>query len=58
MENLMELLDAYYEKFGDTFPTMCFQTSTDKEMKAMIERCIKDDKSAEELFDLDYDYDY
>lgn len=54
----MKLLDAYYEKFGDMFPTMCFQTSTDKEMKAMIEQCIKEDKSAEELFDLDYDYDY
>lgn len=58
MENLMKLLDAYYEKFGDMFPTMCFQTATDKEMKTMIERCIKEDKSAEELFDLDYDYDY
>lgn len=54
----MKLLDEYYEKFGDMFPAMCFQTSTDKEMKVMVERCIKEDKSAEELFDLDYDYDY
>ena len=54
----MELLDVYYEKFNDMFPTMCFQTATEKEMKTMVEQCIKENKPAEELFDLDYDDEY
>lgn len=58
MKTLMELLDMYYEKFNDMFPTMCFRTATDEEMMSMIEQCIKKNKSAEELFDLDYDNMY
>lgn len=58
MKTLMELLDVYYEKFNDMFPTMCFQNATEKEMKTMVEQCIKENKPAEELFDLDYDDEY
>ena len=58
VKTLIELLDVYYEKFSDMFPTMCFQTATEKEMKTMVEQCIKENKPAEELFDLDYDDEY
>ena len=58
VKTLIELLDVYYEKFNDMFPTMCFQTATEKEMKTMVEQCIKENKPAEELFDLDYDDEY
>lgn len=58
MKTLMELLDAYYEKFKDAFPTMCFQTDTDEELIHKIDRCIKEGRSAEELYKLDYNNEY
>ena len=48
------LMDKYEQQFGDIFPTMCFQTDSDEELKRKIEKCLKQNESAEELFDLDY----
>ena len=58
MKDLMKLMDAYYEKFGDVFPTMCFQTDTREEIADKIDQCIKAEKTAEDLFGLDYSNEY
>lgn len=50
-----EMMSKYYDQFGMHFPTMCFQTATDEEMSEMMSQCIKANRSAEDLFDLDYE---
>ena len=55
MEEVMELMDKYEAVFGDSFPTMCFQTDSEKQLKSKIQECLDTRVSAEELFDLDYE---
>ena len=54
MDKLMAAMDRYHDKFNKHFPTMCFMGSTDDEFVEMIDKCLKADKSAEELYKLDY----
>ena len=58
MREILKMMDLYEEKFGDIFPTMCFQTDTDEEMIDKMDQCIKAGKPAKELFGLDYSNDY
>ena len=58
MRDLMKMMDLYEEKFGDMFPTMCFQTDTHEEIAEKIDQCIKAEKPAKELFGLDYSNEY
>lgn len=53
-ENSFELMEKYREKFGSNFPTMCFLGASISEVNSMIEKCLKQEKSAEEIFSLDY----
>lgn len=57
-ERLMDTLDKYYSLFGDCFPTMCFQSDTNEELIQKADRCIKEERTAKDLFHLDYDNDY
>lgn len=57
-DRLDKLLDEYWEKFEDMFPTMNFQDETKKQICERIEQCIKQNKTARELFDLDEGYKY
>ena len=50
--NIMSLMDKYEQKFGDIFPTMCFQTDTDAELADKMKQCLQQGKPAEELFNL------
>lgn len=52
---LMKYLDEYADVFEDQFPTMCFQTASDDEMIQLIKDCIHNQKTAEELYQLDYE---
>ena len=52
---LMKYLDEYADVFEDQFPTMCFQTASDDEMIQMIMDCIRSNKTAEQLYQLDYE---
>jgi hypothetical protein len=54
MDKLMAAMDRYHDKFNKHFPTMCFMGSTDDEFVEMIDKCLKADKSAEDLYKLDY----
>ena len=54
MDEVMELMKKYKEMFGDNFPTYILGLDEDK-----IQECIDKGKTAEELFNLDYeDIDY
>ena len=55
MDKFQELMDKYYSMFGEHFPTMDFQTATDEEMMQKMERCLKENKPTEVVFNLDYD---
>lgn len=55
MDRFQELMDKYYATFGEHFPTMDFQTATDEEMIQKMELCLKENKPAEVVFNLDYD---
>lgn len=57
-DRLDKLLDEYWEKFEDMFPTMYFQDESKEDICERIEQCIKQDKTARELFDLDKGYKY
>jgi hypothetical protein len=48
-----EALRKYEEEFGDSFPTMIIRRSDEKTVE-IIEQCIREKKTAEELFNLDY----
>ena len=52
MNDIMELMEKYNEMFGDNFPTYILGLDEDK-----IQECIDKGKSAEELYDLDYEDD-
>lgn len=54
MNKFEKIMNEYENKFGDIFPTMCFQTDTDKELMEKAEQCLKAGQSAEKLFELDY----
>lgn len=58
VHKLRKLLDEYWDMFGDMFPTMNFQDETKKEICERIEQCLNQNKTAEELFDLDKEYKY
>lgn len=55
IEKFDAAMQEYMGKFGDYFPTMCFQTDTEEQMIERINQCVKENKTAEELFDLDYE---
>lgn len=54
MDKLMAVMDSYHDKFNKHFPTMCFTITSDEELIEMIDKCLKADKSAEDLYKLDY----
>ena len=58
MNELMKMMDLYEKRFGDMFPTMCFQTDTNEEMIEKMNQCIKAGKPAKEFFGLDYSNEY
>lgn len=55
MDKFQELMDKYYSVFEEHFPTMDFQTATDEELMQKMEQCLKENKPAEVVFNLDYD---
>ena len=52
------LLGKYEEKFGDMFPTMCFQDDSQQELAEKIQECLDKQTSAEVLFEIDNLYIY
>lgn len=55
MEGFDKIMSKYEKRFGDIFPTMCFQDASKDELKKMALQCIDKNTPAEELFDLDYE---
>lgn len=53
-----ELWEKYHDMFGSWFPTMCFPTDTIEETESKIKRCLKEGKSAEQVFGLQYKDDF
>lgn len=53
-EKFLEMWEEYHNRFGEWFPTMCFQTDTEKQTLEKMSACLKEDKRAEELYNLDY----
>lgn len=53
-DSLLTAIDEYYEKFGEPFPTMEFQTDTTKETLEKVLKCIKSEQRAERFFNIDY----
>lgn len=49
---LNDLLDEYKARFGETFPSEELHIYTDAEFVEKLSNCIKQGKSAEELYDL------
>lgn len=47
----------YHDAFGVWFPTMCFQDESLESMTKMMEKCISEGVTAEELYNIDYDED-
>lgn len=58
IEKIDKLMDAYEGKFGDMFPTMCFQMDSDEEIADKIQQCLDKNTPAEELFDIKDDVWY
>lgn len=54
MEKFDELWEEYHDRFGEWFPTMCFPTDTDEDFVKKMEICIQQEKSAKEVYHLDY----
>nr|DAK45754.1 MAG TPA: hypothetical protein [Caudoviricetes sp.] len=54
MDKLMAAMNSYHDKFNKHFPTMCFTVTNEDEIVEMIDKCLKADKSAEDLYKLDY----
>ena len=52
------LMDQYEKRFGDIFPTMCFQMDSEDEMAAKIQYCLNKGEPAERLFNIDGDVIY
>lgn len=44
-----KLYDEYLRLFGDGFPMFQMQSKTEKEIKEILERCIKEKKDAYDL---------
>lgn len=44
-----KLMDKYLDLFGDGFPMFQMQSKTEEEIKAILERCIKEKKDAYDL---------
>lgn len=55
---LDQLIKEYWEVFEDMFPTMNFQDESKEEICNRIEQCLKQNMLAEDLFDLNNDYEY
>lgn len=53
MDDIMKLMEKYYEMFGDNFPTYVLGLDEDN-----IQQCIDAGKDAYELFDLKEDVEY
>lgn len=49
MDKFQELMDMYIDKFGDSFPLMMY-CDTKEESITKMESCIKENKTAEELY--------
>ena len=58
MSKVDDLLKKYEDVFGDMFPTMCFQDEDWDSICDKIEQCLKQNKTAKELFNLDYSRKY
>ena len=58
MDEFMDLMDTYADKFGSIFPTMCFQTDSTEQLMEKMQRCIDENTPAKKLFGLDYRNDY
>lgn len=56
--NLQRLWDGYHEKFGEWFPTMCFQSDTREDITRRLQECLNAGQKAEELYGLDHDVNY
>lgn len=52
------LWDDYHEKFGEWFPTMCFQSDTREDITRRLQECLDAGQKAEELYGLDPDVNY
>lgn len=48
-------LDAYEQQFGDGFPSMEVQTTTNEELLKAIKRCLDAGQPAKVVFGLKYD---
>ena len=44
-----KLMDKYLELFNDGFPMFQMQSKTEEEIRAILERCIKEKKDAYDL---------
>lgn len=52
MVELEDLMDEYFERFGDCFPTIPLAWGRPKEeVKSMIETCLKENK---DVYDMGY----
>ena len=52
------MLDKYWNKFEDMFPTMDFQDESKDDICVRIEKCLAEGKTAEELVELNYGNKY
>lgn len=53
--NYFELSDAYFEKFGDWFPNMDFQSDSEDDLMMKMRECLNKGIPAEELYNLSND---
>lgn len=52
-----KLWDEYHDRFGEWFPTMCFQTDSPEETNLKMKECLDRGKPAEVVYNLDYSED-
>lgn len=52
-----ELWDEYHNTFGEWFPTMCFPNDSGEETCKKMEKCLRENKKAEVVFNLSYTQD-
>jgi len=51
---LLELLDEYYDRFGDAFPTMNFQNATDEILIELVQKCLDNNVKQQEDLTVKY----
>lgn len=57
-DRFQSLWDDYHERFGEWFPTMCFQSDTREDITRRLQECLDAGQMAEELYGLDPDVNY